>query len=97
MIYVYINAEETKIVYDESVLTTQEKAQATAVVEALPLRQSIPGKKAVLKHNVSQGLYWDYVDLTQEDKERYFQRHVGLGIITPDQYKILTGKDYEAQ
>ena len=62
MIYVF---EGGSIVYDESVLTKEDKARAVAV-EALPVQETPVGKTPLIKADKKTNkVWWEYIDSPQ--------------------------------
>ncbi|SKC62605.1 hypothetical protein [Maledivibacter halophilus] len=62
MLYVF---EGGSIVYDERVLTEEDKARAVAV-EELPPKEIPAGKTAVIRANKAENtVWWEYVDSPQ--------------------------------
>lgn len=62
MIYVF---EGGSIVYDESVLTKEDKARAVAV-EALPAKETPLGKIEIIKADKKTNeVWWEYIDSPQ--------------------------------
>lgn len=71
--YIFPNEEGTvlKVVYETSSLSEKDKSRGVEV-DSIPQPESIPGKIGVLKYNVSEGLYHEYVDrpMTPEESQR---------------------------
>ena len=89
MIYLFGKNDEVSIVFDGSTLTEQDKV-GSIVVEALPPKEDREGFNAVLCLDASNKPYWKYVPIPKDTLEDLVYKQ----IITKEQYKTLTGKDF---
>jgi hypothetical protein len=89
MIYLFGKADQVSIVYDGSTLTEQDKVGGIAV-EALPPKEDKDGFNAVLCLDKDNKPYWTYKEIEKDTLEDLVLKE----IITKEQYKTLTGKDF---
>jgi hypothetical protein len=89
MIYLFGKADQVSIVYDGSTLTEQDKVGGIAV-EALPPKEDKDGFNAVLNLDKDNKPYWTYKEIVKDDLEQLVHKN----LITKEQYKTLTGKDF---
>jgi hypothetical protein len=89
MIYIFGQGKNVSIIYDDSILTEQDKINGIAV-ETLPPKEDKDGFEAILYLDQNNKPYWDYKPKTKRSLEEL----VIDEIITKEQYKTLTGKDF---
>jgi hypothetical protein len=89
MIYLFGKADQVSIVYDDSILTEQDKVGGIAV-ETLPPKEDRDGFNTVLCLDKDNKPYWEYKEVIPETLEQLVERK----ILTKEQYKTLTGKDF---
>jgi hypothetical protein len=89
MIYLFGKADEVSIVYDGSTLTEKDKVGGI-VVESLPPQEKKDGFNAVLCLDTNNKPFWKYVPIPKDTLEDLVRKE----IITKEQYKTLTGKDF---
>jgi hypothetical protein len=89
MIYLFGKADQVSIVYDGSTLTEQDKVGGIAV-EALPPKEDKDGFNAVLNLDKDNKPFWTYKEIVKDTLEQLVEKE----IITKEQYKTLTGKDF---
>jgi hypothetical protein len=89
MIYLFGKADQVSIIYDGSSLTEQDKVGGIAV-EALPPKEDKDGFNAVLNLDKDNKPFWTYKEIVKDDLEQLVRKQ----LITKEQYKILTGKDF---
>jgi len=89
MIYLFGKGDQVSVVYDDSTLTEQDKVGGIAV-EALPPKEDKDGFNAILCLDKDNKPYWEYREVIQETLEQLVERK----ILTKEQYKTLTGKDF---
>jgi hypothetical protein len=89
MIYLFGKGNQVSIVYDATSLTEQDKVGGIAV-EALPPKEDKDGFNAVLCLDQDNKPYWEYVEVVKDDLEQLVRKE----LLTKEQYKILTGKDF---
>jgi hypothetical protein len=89
MIYLFGKANQVSIIYDDSTLTEQDKVGGIAV-EALPPKEDKDGFNAVLCLDKNNKPYWEYKEVVNDTLEQLVERK----ILTKEQYKTLTGKDF---
>jgi hypothetical protein len=89
MIYLFGQADQVSVVYDGSSLTEQDKVGGIAV-EALPLKEDKDGFNAILCLDKDNKPYWIYKEVVRDDLEQLVRKE----ILTKEQYKTLTGKDF---
>jgi hypothetical protein len=89
MIYIFKNLGFISLVEDESTLSEKDKQGAVAVVKELPKQEIKEGYFAVLDLDENNKPYWKYekIEISPEIKVR-------LGMLTKEEYKNLTGKDF---
>jgi hypothetical protein len=89
MIYLFGQANQVSIVYDGSSLTEQDKVGGIAV-EALPPKEDKDGFNPVLCLDKDNKPYWTYKEVVRDDLEQLVRKE----LLTKEQYKTLTGKDF---
>jgi hypothetical protein len=89
MIYLFGKDDQVSIVYDGSTLTETSKVGAV-VVETLPLKEEKDGFNAVLCLDTNNKPFWKYVPIPKDTLEDLVRKE----IITKEQYKTLTSKDF---
>jgi hypothetical protein len=89
MIYLFGQADQVSIVYDGSSLTEQDKVGGIAV-EALPPKEDKDGFNAILCLDKDNKPYWTYKEIVKDTLEDLVRKE----ILTKEQYKTLTGKDF---
>jgi hypothetical protein len=89
MIYLFGQGDQVSIVYDETTLTEQDKARGVAI-EALPPKEDKDGFNPILCLDDSNKPFWKYVSIPKDTLEDLVERK----ILTKEQYKTLTGKDF---
>jgi hypothetical protein len=89
MIYLFGKGKSVSIIYDATSLTEQDKVGGIAV-EALPPKEDKDGFNAVLCLDQDNKPYWEYVEVVKDDLEQLVLKK----LLTKEQYKILTGKDF---
>jgi hypothetical protein len=89
MIYLFGKADQVSIVYDGSSLTEQDKVGGIAV-EALPPKEDKDGFNAILNLDKDNKPFWTYKEIVKDDLEQLVRKE----ILTKEQYKTLTGKDF---
>jgi hypothetical protein len=89
MIYLFGKADQVSIIYDGSTLTEQDKVGGIAV-ETLPPKEDKDGFNAVLNLDKDNKPFWTYKEIEKDTLEDLVHKE----IITKEQYKTLTGKDF---
>jgi hypothetical protein len=89
MIYLFGKADQVSVVYDDSTLTEQDKVGGIAV-EALPPKEDKDGFNAILCLDKDNKPYWTYKEVVKDTLEQLVEKE----ILTKEQYKTLTGKDF---
>jgi hypothetical protein len=89
MIYLFGQADQVSIIYDDSSLTEQDKVGGIAV-EALPPKEDKDGFNAILCLDKDNKPYWTYKEIVKDTLEQLVEKE----ILTKEQYKTLTGKDF---
>jgi hypothetical protein len=89
MIYLFGQADKVSIVYDGSTLTEQDKVGGIAV-EVLPPKEDKDGFNAVLCLDKDNKPYWEFREIPKDTLEDLVRKE----ILTKEQYKTLTGKDF---
>ena len=89
MIYLFGKADQVSIIYDGSSLTEQDKVGGIAV-EALPPKEDKDGFNAVLNLDKDNKPFWTYKEIVKDDLEQLVRKE----LLTKEQYKLLTGKDF---
>jgi hypothetical protein len=89
MIYLFGQANQVSVIYDDSTLTEQDKVGGIAI-ESLPPKEEKDGFNAILCLDNSNKPYWEYVPIPKDTLEDLVRKE----IITKEQYKTLTGKDF---
>jgi hypothetical protein len=89
MIYLFGKEKSVSIVYDDSSLTEQDKVGGIAV-EALPPKVDKEGFNAVLCLDSKNKPYWEFREIPKDTLEDLVRKE----LITKEQYKTLTGKDF---
>jgi hypothetical protein len=89
MIYLFGQGDQVSIVYDGSSLTEQDKVGGIAI-EQLPPKDDKEGFNAVLNLDKDNKPFWTYKEIVKDNLEQLVLKE----IITKEQYKTLTGKDF---
>jgi hypothetical protein len=89
MIYLFGQADKVSVVYDGSSLTEADKVGGIAI-EALPPKEDRDGFNAELCLDTNNKPFWKYVPIPKDTLEDLVRKE----IITKEQYKTLTGKDF---
>jgi hypothetical protein len=89
MIYLFGKADEVSVIYDGSTLTEADKKSAI-VVDALPPKEDKNGFNAVLCLDKDNKPYWEYKEVVKDTLEILVRKE----LLTKEQYKLLTGKDF---
>jgi hypothetical protein len=89
MIYIFGKADQVSVVYDDSSLTEQDKVGGIAV-EALPPKEDKDGFNTILCLDKDNKPYWEYKEVVKDDLEQLVRKE----LLTKEQYKLLTGKDF---
>jgi hypothetical protein len=89
MIYLFGKADQVSVIYDGSTLTEQDKVGGIAV-ETLPPKEDKDGFNAILNLDKDNKPFWTYKEIVKDDLEQLVRKE----IITKEQYKTLTGKDF---
>jgi hypothetical protein len=89
MIYIFGKADQVSVVYDGSSLTEADKVGGIAV-EALPPKEDKDGFNAILNLDKDNKPFWTYKEIVKDTLEDLVEKE----IITKEQYKTLTGKDF---
>jgi hypothetical protein len=89
MIYLFGKANQVSVVYDGSTLTEADKVGGIAV-ETLPPKEDKDGFNAVLCLDKDNKPYWTYREIVKDDLELLVLKE----LLTKEQYKTLTGKDF---
>jgi hypothetical protein len=89
MIYLFGKADQVSIVYDDSMLTEADKVGGIAV-ETLPPKEDKDGFNAILNLDKDNKPFWTYKEIIKDTLEDLVRKQ----IITKEQYKTLTGKDF---
>jgi hypothetical protein len=89
MIYLFGKADQVSVVYDGSSLTEANKVGGIAV-EALPPKEDKDGFNAVLNLDKDNKPFWTYKEIVKDTLEQLVEKE----ILTKEQYKTLTGKDF---
>jgi predicted RNA-binding protein associated with RNAse of E/G family len=89
MIYLFGKGKNVSVVYDETTLTKQDKVGGIAVA-SLPPKEDKEGFHAILCLDASNKPYWEYVEIPKDTLEDLVRKE----LITKEQYKTLTGKDF---
>jgi hypothetical protein len=89
MIYLFGKGDQVSTVYDDSSLTEQDKVGGIAV-ETLPPKEDKDGFNAILCLDKDNKPYWTYKEIVKDNLEQLVRKE----ILTKEQYKTLTGKDF---
>ena len=89
MIYLFGKDKDVSVIYDATSLTEQDKVGGIAV-EVLPPKEHKEGFNAVLCLDKDNKPYWEYKEVVKDTLEQLVERK----ILTKEQYKTLTGKDF---
>jgi hypothetical protein len=89
MIYLFGKNDQVSIIYDGSSLTEQDKVGGVAV-EALPPKEDKDGFDAILCLDKDNKPFWTYKEIVKDTLEQLVEKE----ILTKEQYKTLTGKDF---
>jgi hypothetical protein len=89
MIYLFGKGDQVSVVYDDSSLTEQDKVGGIAVA-SLPPKEDKEGFNAVLCLDSKNKPYWEFKEIPKDTLEDLVRKE----LITKEQYKTLTGKDF---
>jgi hypothetical protein len=89
MIYLFGKGKEVSIIYDASSLSAEDKKGGIAV-DALPPKEDKEGFNAVLCLDSKNKPYWEFREIPKQTLEDLVRKE----LITKEQYKTLTGKDF---
>jgi hypothetical protein len=89
MIYIFGKADKVSVVYDETILTEQDKIGGIAV-QQLPPKVDKEGFTAVLCLDSKNKPYWEFREIPKDTLEDLVRKE----LITKEQYKTLTGKNF---
>jgi hypothetical protein len=89
MIYLFGKDDQVSIVYDETTLTEQDKVGGIAV-KTLPPKEDKEGFNAVLNLDKDNKPFWTYKEIVKDNLEQLVRNN----LLTKEQYKTLTGKDF---
>jgi hypothetical protein len=89
MIYLFGKADQVSVVYDDSTLTEQDKVGGIAV-KTLPPKEDKDGFNAVLNLDKDNKPFWTYKEIVKDNLEQLVRNN----LLTKEQYKTLTGKDF---
>jgi hypothetical protein len=89
MIYIFGKADQVSVVYDGSTLTEQDKVGGIAV-ETLPPKEDKDGFNAILCLDKNNKPYWEYREIEKNTLEDLVRKE----LLTKEQYKTLTNKDF---
>jgi hypothetical protein len=89
MIYLFGKDKDVSVIYDGSTLTEQDKVGGIAV-ESLPPKEDKDGFNAILFLDKDNKPYWEYKEIVKDTLEDLVRKE----ILTKEQYKTLTGKDF---
>jgi hypothetical protein len=92
MIYLFGKPLVEVIMYDGSLLTEKDKT-GSVVVNELPKKEEKEGYDAVLFLDEKNNPYWEYKPIAKPTLEELVKKE----ILSKEQYKTLTGKDYLEQ
>ena len=89
MIYLFGKADQVSVVYDGSSLTEADKVGGIAV-ETLPPKEDKDGFNAILNLDKDNKPFWTYKEIVKDTLEQLVLKE----LLTKEQYKTLTGKDF---
>jgi hypothetical protein len=89
MIYLFGKADQVSVVYDGSSLTEKDKVGGIAVA-SLPPKEDKEGFNAVLCLDSKNKPYWEFREIPKDTLKDLVLKE----LITKEQYKTLTGKDF---
>jgi hypothetical protein len=89
MIYLFGKANQVSIVFDSSTLTEQDKVGGIEI-EQLPPKEDKDGFNAILCLDKDNKPYWEYREIEKNTLEDLVRKE----LLTKEQYKTLTGKDF---
>jgi hypothetical protein len=89
MIYIFGKADQVSVIYDGSTLTEADKVGGIAV-ETLPPKEDKDGFNAILCLDKDNKPYWEYREIVKDTLEQLVIKK----LLTKEQYKTLTGKDF---
>jgi hypothetical protein len=89
MIYLFGKGNQVSVIYNDTILTEQDKVGGIAV-EALPPKEDKEGFNAVLCLDKDNKPYWEFVEAPKDTLEDLVRKE----LLTKEQYKTLTGKDF---
>jgi hypothetical protein len=96
MIYLFGKGNQVSVIYDATTLTEQDKIGGIAI-EQLPLKKDKDGFNAVLCLDKDNKPYWEFVEIPKDtlaSPKDTLEDLVRKKLITKEQYKALTGKDF---
>jgi hypothetical protein len=89
MIYLFGKGDNVSQVYAPETLTEADKVGAI-IVESLPPIQDKDGFVAILCLDKDNKPYWEYREVEKDNLEQLVRKE----LLTKEQYKTLTGKDF---
>jgi hypothetical protein len=89
MIYLFGKGKEVSVIYDISRLSEKDKVGGIAI-ETLPPKEDKEGFNAVLCLDSKNKPYWEFREIPKDTLEDLVRKE----LITKEQYKTLTGKDF---
>jgi hypothetical protein len=89
MIYLFGKGEEVSIVYDGNSLYEKSKENAI-VIDKLPEKNTPKDHYETLCLDAFNKPYWKYIPIPKDTLEDLVRKD----LLTSDQYKTLTGKDF---
>jgi hypothetical protein len=89
MIYLIGDRNNLGIIYDEKFINEEDKKKSIAV-SSLPVKEDKPGYFAFLCVDEKNTPYWNYVKNSPPTLEFLVENN----LLTKEQYKALTGKDF---
>jgi hypothetical protein len=89
MIYLFGKADQVSVIYDETTLTEADKVGGIAV-ETLPPKEDKDGFNAILNLDKDNKPFWTYKEIVKDNLEQLVRKE----LLTKEQYKTLTGKDF---
>jgi hypothetical protein len=89
MIYLFGKDKDVSIIYDATTLTDQDKVGGI-VIEQLPPKEDKDGFNAILCLDKDNKPYWEYKEIVKDTLEQLVLKK----LLTKEQYKTLTGKDF---
>jgi hypothetical protein len=92
MIYLFGKGKDVSIVFDVNTLTEEDKVDGIAV-EQLPPKEEKKGYESVLCLDDNNKPYWEFRKIPEITKDT-LEDLVRKELITIEQYKTLTGKNF---